>query len=220
VALREVSVSFAKGTLTAITGPSGSGKSTLLHCMAGLDCPTSGQIRLGNTEVTACSERQLTRLRRDKIGFVFQAFNLVQTLTARENLTLPVEIAGQKVDRAWLEELAKVLDITDRLDHRPTELSGGEQQRIAMARALMSRPDVIFADEPTGNLDSKNGAELLGLIQDAVRLYGQTVIMVTHDPGVAAHGDRVVFFVDGSVAEELQNPTHASVHARMQALWG
>jgi putative ABC transport system ATP-binding protein len=219
-ALDGVSVGFAAGTFTAITGPSGSGKSTLLHCMAGLDRPTSGRIVLGGTEITCCNDRQLTRLRRDRVGFVFQAFNLVPTLTARENIVLPLEIAGRPVDRAWLDELVGVLGIGPRLGHRPNQLSGGEQQRVAVARALISRPEVVFADEPTGNLDSRTGHELLSLIADAVARYGQTVVMVTHDPGVAATAHRVVFLVDGRVADDLPDPTPPAVHERMQALWG
>jgi len=220
LALDDVSVTFTSGALTSITGPSGSGKSTFLHCLAGLDRPTSGRIVLGDVDLTLCNDRQLTRLRRDRIGFVFQAFNLVPTLTARENIVLPLEIAGRSPDRAWMAELVEVLGIGSRLRHRPPQLSGGEQQRVAVARALISRPDVIFADEPTGNLDSHTGHELLSLIHDAVRRYGQTVVMVTHDPGVAAQGDRVVFLVDGRVADDLSSPTPAAVHGRMQVLWG
>jgi putative ABC transport system ATP-binding protein len=219
-ALRGVTLSFAAGGFTAITGPSGSGKSTLLHCLAGLDRPTSGRVLVGDVDLTACNDRQLTRLRRDKVGFVFQAFNLVPTLTARENIVLPLEIAGRGVDAAWLAELVEVLGIGPRLGHRPAQLSGGEQQRVAVARALVSRPQVIFADEPTGNLDSKTGHELLSLIVAAVDRYGQTVVMVTHDPGVAARSHRVVFLVDGQVADDLSAPTPAQVHGRMQALWG
>ncbi len=219
-ALDDVSVSFAAGGFTAITGPSGSGKSTLLHCLAGLDRPTSGRILLGDADLTACSDRQLTRLRRDRVGFVFQAFNLVPTLSARENVVLPLEIAGREVDTAWLDELVSVLGIGPRLDHRPAQLSGGEQQRVAVARALVSRPEVIFADEPTGNLDSRTGHEILSLVADAVDRYGQTVVMVTHDPGVAARAQRVVFLVDGRVADDLADPTPGAVHERMQTLWG
>jgi putative ABC transport system ATP-binding protein len=219
-ALDEVSVAFAAGQFTAITGPSGSGKSTLLHCLAGLDRPTSGHIFLGEVDLAAMSDRQLTRLRRDKVGFVFQAFNLVPTLTARENVVLPLEIAGRDVDRDWLDELVGVLGIGPRLDHRPAQLSGGEQQRVAVARALLSRPEVIFADEPTGNLDSHTGHELLSLVAEAVDRYGQTVVMVTHDPGVAARAHRVVFLVDGQIADDLAEPTPSTVHERMQALWG
>ena len=220
LALDRVSVSFRTGALTAITGPSGSGKSTLLHCLAGLDRPTSGRVVLGGSDLSRCSDRQLTRIRRDRVGFVFQAFNLVSTLTAAENIVLPLEIAGRKPDRAWRDELVSVLGIGSRLGHRPAQLSGGEQQRVAVARALISRPAVIFADEPTGNLDSHTGHELLALIGEAVRRYGQTVIIVTHDPGVAAQADRVVFLVDGKVADDLSTPDPAHVHQSMQALWG
>jgi putative ABC transport system ATP-binding protein len=219
-ALDEVSVDFAAGAFSAITGPSGSGKSTLLHCLAGLDRPTTGRILLDGQDVTALNDAQLTRLRRDRVGFVFQAFNLVPTLNAAENITLPLEIAGRRVPTDWMDELVGTLGIGDRLDHRPAELSGGEQQRVAVARALVSRPAVIFADEPTGNLDSRTGQELLGLIVEAVRRYGQTVVMVTHDPAVAARADRVVFLVDGRVADELVAPRPATVHQRMQDLWG
>ncbi len=219
-ALDRVSIDFEGAAFTAITGPSGSGKSTLLHCLAGLDQPTSGRIVVGGAELTEMSDRQLTKLRRERIGFVFQSFNLVPTLNAAENITLPLEIAGRPVDQAWFDELIDVLGIGDRLRHRPTQLSGGEQQRVAVARALISRPDVIFADEPTGNLDSRTGQELLGIIVEAVRRYGQTVIMVTHDAAVAAHSDRVVFLVDGRIAADLADPNAASVHQQMQALWG
>lgn len=219
-ALDRVSIEFDRAGFTAITGPSGSGKSTLLHCLAGLDKPTSGRVMVGGADLTQMGDRQLTRLRRERIGFVFQSFNLVPTLTAAENITLPLEIAGRAVDREWYDELVEVLGLGDRLRHRPTELSGGEQQRVAVARALISRPDVIFADEPTGNLDSRTGQELLGIIVDAVRRYGQTVIMVTHDAAVAAHSDRVVFLVDGKVAADLADPDAAGVHQQMQALWG
>jgi putative ABC transport system ATP-binding protein len=219
-ALDEVSLAIPAGSFTAVTGPSGSGKSTLLHCMAGLDRPTAGRIVLGGIELTGLNDRQLTRLRRDRVGFVFQAFNLVPTLTARENIVLPLEIAGRAAEPGWLEELVSALSIGHRLRHRPDELSGGEQQRVAVARALVSRPDVIFADEPTGNLDSRTGHELLSLVADAVERYHQTVVMVTHDPGVAARADRVVFLVDGRVADDLAGPTPTSVHERMQALWG
>jgi len=219
-ALDRVSVAFEPAAISAITGPSGSGKSTLLHCLAGLDRPTEGRVFLGGIDISSLGDRQLTRLRRDKVGFVFQAFNLVATLDARENITLPLEIAGRPVDPVWMAELVEVLGIGPRMSHRPAELSGGEQQRVAVARALISRPDVIFADEPTGNLDSRTGHELLSLIVAAVRRYGQTVVMVTHDPAVAAHGDRVVFLVDGRVADDLCQPTTALVHEKMQTLWG
>ncbi|HUA95045.1 MAG TPA: ABC transporter ATP-binding protein [Acidimicrobiales bacterium] len=220
LALDDVSVRFPAGTFTAVTGPSGSGKSTLLHCLAGLDRPTSGRIVLGDVDLTGLGDRQLTRLRRDRVGFVFQAFNLVPTLTARENIVLPLEIAGRTADPEWLQELVATLSIGDRLAHRPDELSGGEQQRVAVARALVSRPDVVFADEPTGNLDSRAGHDLLSLIAEAVERYHQTVVMVTHDAGVAARAGRVVFLVDGKVADDLSCPTATSVHERMQALWG
>ncbi len=220
IALNSISVGFSAGELTCITGPSGSGKSTLLHCLAGLDRPTSGRIVLAGIELSELSERHLTRIRRDKVGFVFQAFNLVPTLNAQENITLPLDIAGGKIDRAWMSELIEVLGIGDRLRHRPAQLSGGEQQRVAVARALLSRPDVIFADEPTGNLDMHAGHDLLSLIVDAVKRYGQTVVMVTHDPAVAAHSDRVVFLVDGQVVSQLNEPTVATVHEKMQMLWG
>ncbi|MDA8359872.1 MAG: ABC transporter ATP-binding protein [Actinomycetota bacterium] len=220
LALDRVSLAFEPGVLTAITGPSGSGKSTLLHCLAGLDRPTSGRVVLGGVDLTGCSDRQLTRVRRDHVGFVFQAFNLVPTLTAAENIVLPLEIAGRSIDTSWRDELVEVLGIGGRLRHRPPQLSGGEQQRVAVARALIGRPDVIYADEPTGNLDSRTGHELLSLITDAVHRYGQTVIMVTHDPGVAAQAHRVVFLVDGRVAEDLSTPDPPTVHQRMQVLWG
>jgi putative ABC transport system ATP-binding protein len=219
-ALDDVSVEFATGGFTAITGPSGSGKSTLLHCLAGLDRPTGGRVLLDGRDITAMNDAQLTRLRREHVGFVFQAFNLVPTLNAAENITLPLEIAGRPVDRAWLDELVGVLSLGDRLRHRPNELSGGEQQRVAVARALISRPSVIFADEPTGNLDSRTGHELLGLIVDAVARYHQTVVMVSHDAAVAARAHRVLFIVDGTIASELLAPDPAGVHARMQELWG
>jgi putative ABC transport system ATP-binding protein len=219
-ALDSVTISFARAAITAITGPSGSGKSTLLHCLAGLDRPSAGSVFLGDVELSSLGDRRLTRLRRDKVGFVFQSFNLVPTLNAVENITLPLEIAGRSVDQAWLGELVEVLGIGPRLSHRPAALSGGEQQRVAVARALITRPEVIFADEPTGNLDSHTGHELLSLIVEAVRRYDQTVVMVTHDPAVAAQADRVVFLVDGGVAEEVARPTAGQVHERMQALWG
>jgi putative ABC transport system ATP-binding protein len=220
LALDDVSLRFPTGTFTAVTGPSGSGKSSLLHCLAGLDRPTSGRIVLGDVDLTGLGDRQLTRLRRDRVGFVFQAFNLVPTLTARENIVLPLEIAGKSADPEWLQELVATLSIDHRLAHRPDELSGGEQQRVAVARALVSRPDVVFADEPTGNLDSRAGHELLSLIAQAVERYRQTVVMVTHDAGVAARAGRVVFLVDGKVADDLPRPTAAAVHERMQDLWG
>lgn len=219
-ALDGVSVSFAAGAFTVIMGPSGSGKSTLLHCLAGLDRLSSGSVWIGDTDLTALADGALTRLRRDRIGFVFQAFNLVPTLTARENIALPSDIAGRQVDAAWSDELIGALGIGDRLDHRPSELSGGEQQRVAVARALVGRPEVVFADEPTGNLDSRTGTQLLEFVRDAVRRYGQTVVMVTHDPRSAGFADRVVFLADGAVVDELAQPSATSVGEWMQAFRG
>ena len=217
-ALDRVTVEFDAGRFSAIMGPSGSGKSTLLHCLAGLDRLTSGTVFVGATELGSLRDAELTKVRRDRIGFVFQAFNLVPTLTAAENITLPADIAGRKVDVAWRDEVVEVLGIGPRLGHRPAELSGGEQQRVAVARALVGRPEVIFADEPTGNLDSKAGAELLALMADAVSHYGQSVVMVTHDPVAAGYADRVVFLADGAVVDELADPTPATVGARMAAI--
>jgi putative ABC transport system ATP-binding protein len=219
-ALDGVSVTFGRGVFTAIMGPSGSGKSTLLHCLAGLDAPTSGKVFIGDTDITALSERDLTRLRRDRIGFVFQAFNLVPTLTASENITLPLDIAGRKPDRAWFDEVVDTIGLRDRLGHRPNELSGGQQQRVAGARALVSRPDIVFADEPTGNLDSRSGAELLGFLRDAVRTHGETIVMVTHDANAASYADRVVFLADGRVVGELLEPTASTVLDRLKSLEG
>jgi putative ABC transport system ATP-binding protein len=217
-ALREVSVEFANGEFTAIMGPSGSGKSTLLHCMAGLDSPTSGQVLIGDVDLTTLSEKSLTALRRDKIGFVFQAFNLIPTLTASENITLPLDIAGRDVDRPWFDQVVETIGIEDRLGHRPSELSGGQQQRVAGARALVSRPEIVFADEPTGNLDSRSSAELLGFLRDAVKLYGQTIVMVTHDASAAGYADRVVFLADGNIVDEMREPTAARVLDRLKSL--
>ncbi|MEU5303051.1 ABC transporter ATP-binding protein [Streptomyces noursei] len=214
-ALNAVSVEFARGRFTAVMGPSGSGKSTLMHCLAGLDKVTSGSARIGDTELASLTERQLTALRRDKVGFVFQGFNLLPTLTALENITLPLRIAGRQPDPAWLETVIATVGLADRLGHRPAELSGGQQQRVAVARALVSRPEIVFADEPTGNLDSRSGAELLGFLRDSVRELGQTVVMVTHDPVAAAHADRVVFLADGRVVDELPAPTSSTVLDRM-----
>ncbi|MFM8944939.1 MAG: ABC transporter ATP-binding protein [Actinomycetota bacterium] len=219
-ALDGVSVTFAAGEFTAIMGPSGSGKSTLLHCLAGLDAPTSGHVYIGDTDLTGLSERDLTRLRRDRIGFVFQAFNLVPTLTAAENITLPLDIAGRSPDRAWFDQVVDTIGLRDRLGHRPSELSGGQQQRVAGARALVSRPDIVFADEPTGNLDSRSGQELLAFLRDAVRRHGQTIVMVTHDANAASYADRVVFLADGRVVSELRAPTAASVLDRLKSLEG
>ena len=206
-ALDAISAEFTAGAFTAIMGPSGSGKSTLLHCLAGLDRLTSGQVLLGDVELGKLDDKAMTLLRRERIGFVFQAFNLVPTLTARENVTLPLTLGGKKPDQSWLAELAGALGITDRLGHRPAELSGGQQQRVATARALITRPNLIFADEPTGNLDSRSATELLAQIRRAVDEYHQTVVMVTHDPRAAAYADRVLFLADGRLVRELLGPT-------------
>jgi putative ABC transport system ATP-binding protein len=218
VALRDVTVDFARGGFTAIMGPSGSGKSTLLHCMAALDTPTEGHVYIGDVDVTTLNEKQTTLLRRQQVGFIFQAFNLVPTLTASENITLPLDIAGADVDRAWFDEVVRTIGVADRLGHRPSELSGGQQQRVAGARALVSRPAVVFADEPTGNLDTKSGTELLGFLRDAVRDHGQTIAMVTHDPRAASYADRVVFLRDGAIVDELADPTAESVFDRLKSL--
>jgi putative ABC transport system ATP-binding protein len=206
-ALDGVSVGFAAGRFTAIMGASGSGKSTLMHCAAGLDPATSGTIRLGDVEVTRLRDRALTRLRRDRVGFVFQSFNLLPTLTAAQNIGLPLELAGRRPDPEWYAHVVATLRLTDRLHHMPSELSGGQQQRVAVARALLPRPDVVFADEPTGNLDSRSGAELLDFLRRSVHEMGQTVVMVTHDPIAAAYADRVVLLADGQLAGEIEYPT-------------
>ncbi len=206
-ALDAISADFAASKFTAIMGPSGSGKSTLLHCLAGLDRLTEGRVLLGDVDLGSLDDKAMTLLRRERIGFVFQAFNLISTLTARENVVLPLSLGGKKPDRAWLEELARSLGIADRLGHRPAELSGGQQQRVATARALVTRPDLIFADEPTGNLDSRSATELLTQIRQAVDQFHQTVVMVTHDPRAAAYADRVLFLADGRVVRELPAPT-------------
>ena len=217
-ALSDVTVSFASGEFTAIMGPSGSGKSTLMHVMAGLDSATSGQVWVGGTELSTLKDKGLTALRRDAIGFVFQQFNLLPTLTAQENITLPLAIAGRKPDPEWLAEVVAAVGLGDRLGHRPAELSGGQQQRVACARALVSRPAVIFADEPTGNLDSKAGAEVLGFLRRSVKDLGQTVVMVTHDPGAASYADRVVFLADGRLVGELRDPTAERVLDQIKVL--
>ena len=219
-ALQDVSVGFVQGEFTAIMGPSGSGKSTLLHCVAGLDTPTSGRVVLGDVDVTALSEKELTKLRRDKVGFVFQAFNLVPTLTASENITLPLDIAGRDVDRGWFDEVVDTVRLRDRLGHRPSQLSGGQQQRVAGARALVSRPAIVFADEPTGNLDSRSGAELLAFLQDAVKTHGQTIVMVTHDANAASYADRIIFLADGRVVDEMREPTAERILDRLKSLEG
>jgi putative ABC transport system ATP-binding protein len=205
-ALDSLDVTFEAGRFHAIMGASGSGKSTLLHCLAGLDRPTSGAVRIGDTDLTTLSDEKLTLLRRDHVGFVFQKFNLLPVLSARENILLPLAIAGRRPEPAWFEQVVAAVGLTDRLGHRPSELSGGQQQRVAVARALITRPWVVFADEPTGNLDSRSGAEVLGLLRDAVRLLGQTVVMVTHDLHAAAHCDRVVFLADGRFASAVDDP--------------
>jgi putative ABC transport system ATP-binding protein len=217
-ALDGISVDFAAGRYTAIMGPSGSGKSTLLHCLAGLDRVTGGQIFLGDIEISACNEKQLTLIRRDRIGFVFQAYNLIPTLSAEENMTLPMALAGRKPDPEWFNQIVSTVRLGDRLKHRPNELSGGQQQRVAVARALVSRPDLIFADEPTGNLDSKSGAEILAFMRDAVRDLNQTIVMVTHDPIAAGYSDRVVFLADGRIVDEMLEPTAERVLDRMKSL--
>jgi putative ABC transport system ATP-binding protein len=218
VALDEVSVAFDRGEFTAIMGPSGSGKSTLMHCMAGLDTITSGSARIGETELTGLTDKQLTRLRRDKIGFVFQAFNLLPTLTATENITLPMDLAGRKPDQGWLDTVVAAVGLADRLTHRPSQLSGGQQQRLAVARAVAAKPEIIFADEPTGNLDSRSGAEVLGFLRDSVRGLGQTVVMVTHDPVAASYADRVVFLADGRIVDDLRESTADRILDRLKAL--
>jgi putative ABC transport system ATP-binding protein len=215
-ALRGVSIAIQRGEYVAIMGPSGSGKSTLLHMLAGLDRPTSGQVFLGDTEITALKDKALTMLRRDRIGFIFQQFNLLPTLTAAENIRLPLDIAGRKPDPRWWDTVIKTVGLEDRLSHRPSQLSGGQQQRVACARALMGRPDVIFADEPTGNLDSKSGAEVLSFLRSSVREHGQTIVMVTHDPVAASYTDRVVFLADGAIVQELDNPTPETVLEAMK----
>jgi len=217
-ALDGIDVEFHQGQFTAIMGPSGSGKSTLMHCLAGLDRITSGSIVIGGTDLTTLNERRLTLLRRDRIGFVFQAFNLVPTLTALENITLPMDLAGTKPDSVWLDTVIDTVGLRDRMTHRPGELSGGQQQRVAVARALAGRPELIFADEPTGNLDSTTGAEILSFMRRAVREMGQTIIMVTHDQVAASYADRVVFLVDGRIVDELTDPTADSVLDAMKRL--
>ena len=216
VALDSVSVEFGRGRFTAIMGPSGSGKSTLMHCMAGLDTFTSGSAQIGGTELAGLHDRRLTQLRRDRIGFVFQAFNLLPTLTAYENITLPMAIAGRRPDQDWIDAVVRTVGLSGRLGHRPSQLSGGQQQRVAVARALASRPEIIFADEPTGNLDSRSGAEILGFLRASVREWGQTVVMVTHDPVAAAYADRAVFLADGRLMDELLTPTAEGVLDRMR----
>jgi len=206
-ALDGVTVDFEQGKFTAIMGPSGSGKSTLMHCVAGLDDLTSGSVHIGDVELGSLSDRDLTLLRRDKVGFVFQAYNLLPTLTAAENTTLPLDLAGRRPDSGWMDQVVKAIGIADRLKHRPDELSGGQQQRVAVARALVSQPEIVFADEPTGNLDSKTGEEVLDFLRTAVEDLGQTMVMVTHDAGAAARAHRVLFLADGQIVDEMVEPT-------------
>ncbi len=217
-ALDGVTVDFSTGQFTAIMGPSGSGKSTLMHCVAGLDTLTSGQVFLGDTDLGSLSERQLTLLRRHEVGFIFQSFNLLPTLNAQENLTLPLDLAGEKPDPEWLEQVISAVGIGDRLDHRPDQLSGGQQQRVAVARALVSQPSIIFADEPTGNLDSTTGSEVLNFLRSAVDDLGQTLVMVTHDAGAASRADRVLFLADGCIVDEMANPTSDAIFEKIKDL--
>jgi putative ABC transport system ATP-binding protein len=219
-ALDDVDVDFQRGAYTAIMGPSGSGKSTLLHCIAGLDTLTSGQVFLGDTELGSLSEKHLTQVRRDKIGFIFQTYNLIPTLNALENITLPMSLAGRDGDQAWIDRIVDTVDLRSRLKHRPSELSGGQQQRVAVARALASQPEIIFADEPTGNLDSKAGSEILDFMRKAVQELGQTIVMVTHDPNAAAYASRVIFLADGKVVDEIHEPTAQTILDKMHKLGG
>jgi putative ABC transport system ATP-binding protein len=215
-ALNSLDITFETGRFHAVMGASGSGKSTLMHCLAGLDRPTSGTVRIGDTDLTTLNDEKLTRLRRDHVGFVFQKFNLLPVLTAGENILLPLTIAGRRPDKRWFDQVVAAVGLSDRLDHRPSELSGGQQQRVAVARALIARPWVIFADEPTGNLDSRSGGEVLGLLRDAVSQLGQTVLMVTHDMHAAAHCDRVVLLADGRLATTLERPGAEEIAAMLE----
>ena len=217
-ALDDVTVDFAEGQFTAIMGPSGSGKSTLMHCLAGLDTLTSGKVFVDGTDLSGLSDRELTVLRREQVGFIFQAYNLIPTLTALENITLPLDLGGTPVDQSWLDTVVDAVGLRSRLDHRPSELSGGQQQRVAVARALASKPRIIFADEPTGNLDSRMGSEILTFMRHAVTDLGQTIVMVTHDPVAASYADRVIFLADGKIVDEVQNPTADEVLDRMKRL--
>ncbi|MGW7579171.1 ABC transporter ATP-binding protein [Streptomyces sp. NPDC054765] len=217
MALAGVSARFLRGEFTAIMGPSGSGKSTFMHCLAGLDTPTSGTARIGDTDLGSLNDAQLTKVRRERIGFVFQAFNLLPTLTAWENITLPCQLAGHTPDQAWLTDLIDLLGLANRLDHRPAQLSGGQQQRVACARALAGRPAIVFADEPTGNLDSRAGAEILSFLRSSAQELGQTIVMVTHDPVAAAYADRALFLADGRLVHEMPDPTAAGVLEQMKA---
>jgi len=217
-ALDDVTVDFALGQFTAIMGPSGSGKSTLMHCLAGLDALTSGRVLIGDTDLAQLDDKKLTDLRREKVGFIFQAYNLIPTLSALENITLPMDLGGVKPDQEWLDTVIDKMNLRNRLSHRPSELSGGQQQRVAVARALASRPQIIFADEPTGNLDSNTGAEILAFMKHAVTDLHQTIVMVTHDPVAAAYADRVIFLADGKVVDEINDPTAELVLDRMKSL--
>jgi putative ABC transport system ATP-binding protein len=219
-ALDSVTVGFPSGRFTAIMGPSGSGKSTLMHCLAGLDAVTSGNVYLGTTDLSSLDDKALTQLRRDQVGFIFQAFNLLPTLTALENITLPLDLAGRKPDQAWLDGVIDTVGLRPRLTHRPTELSGGQQQRVAVARALATRPQIVFADEPTGNLDSRAGAELLGFLRQSVDDLGQTIVMVTHDPIAAGYADSAVFLGDGHIVDDMEGPTAERVLDRLKTLEG
>ena len=211
MALDHVKVEFKRGEMTAIMGPSGSGKSTLMHCMAGLDAPSSGKVMVEGLEVSSMNQKQLTDLRREQIGFIFQSFNLVPTLSAEENILLPLQIAKRPIDRDWFNQVVKVVGLEKRLTHRPSQLSGGQQQRVACARAIMARPSVIFADEPTGNLDSRSSREVLGFLRDSVRDYGQSIVMVTHDPRAASFADRVLVLADGNITRDMQHPTYNEI---------
>jgi putative ABC transport system ATP-binding protein len=217
-ALDGVTLDIARGEFTAVMGPSGSGKSTLMHCAAGLDAATSGEVYVGDVDITRLKDKALTTLRRDRIGFVFQAFNLIPTLNAQENILLPLAIAGRSPDPTWFDNVIDTVGLRDRLTHRPNELSGGQQQRVACARALVSRPEIIFADEPTGNLDSTSGSEVLGFLRRSVDEFGQTIVMVTHDPAAASHTDRVVFLADGKVVDEMREPSPGKILERMKGL--
>ena len=217
-ALDGVTVEFRAGEFTAIMGPSGSGKSTLMHCLAGLDSLTSGRAFIGDVELSSLNERQLTHLRREQVGFVFQAFNLIPTLSARENIELPLDLGDVEPDADWVDRVIDAVGLRDRLDHKPAELSGGQQQRVAVARALASKPKIIFADEPTGNLDSKSSSDVLGFMRRAVKEFGQTIVMVTHDPNAASYADRVIFLADGKVVDEIDEPTAERVLDRMKRL--
>jgi len=215
-ALDGVTVSFERGKFTAIMGPSGSGKSTLMHCLAGLDSLTGGTVQIGDVQLASLNDKQLTELRRTSVGFIFQAYNLVPTLTALENITLPLLLGGVKGDQVWIDRVIDTVGLRSRLKHRPSELSGGQQQRVAVARALASQPTIIFADEPTGNLDSRTGAEILEFMRLAVRELGQTIVMVTHDPNAAGYADRAIFLADGKIVDEMEEPTAARVLDRMK----